>query len=243
MSWVDVYGFDAVPRGLALTLGEQGVLWADDGAERMAVIVQERALRFFRNGIRARCDGLLRRYLRDLVLIRAGDFVINFGANIGELAVGLERLGAHVLAIEPDPHVLPALRANAEGRRIDIAPVAAWHSRCDLSMSIETQNADTSAFGNGPLRKLIPARRIDALARGRRIRLIVGDAEGAEPEVLAGATDVLRLTDYVSVSGSDERCGERTVDACDAILRDAGFEIIYREDAKFCILIGKAKSV
>lgn len=221
-----------------------GVIWAFDGTAEMAGAVEERMRRFFNRGIAARRLKLTRRHLVDKVPILAGDFVINVGANIGEVAITLADWGASVFAIEPDPNVLPALRANAAGRPIEVVPVAAWHEDGPLQMYIDTAHGDTSAFNPSPEPTFLEARRIDTLMGDRpttRIRLIVGDAEGAEPEVLEGARETLKRTEYVSLAASAERCGERTLDACEAMLRTANFDIIHREETKFCTIIGKAR--
>jgi FkbM family methyltransferase len=217
------------------------VHWISDGTERLAVL-PERAFRFYNNGVAKRRNMLTDRYLRGIVPIQAGDVAINFGANVGEVAVTLAERGARVIAVEPDPNVLPTLAANAAGRMIEIVPVAAWNTGGMLLMYLKSDTADTSAFNVSDDTAMIKAARIDTLMETRgtdRIRLIVGDAEGAEPEVLEGARETLKRTDYVSVCASAERCGERTVEACEAILKDAGFDIVHREDSKFCVLIGK----
>jgi FkbM family methyltransferase len=222
-----------------------GVFWVSDGEDRMAAL-PKRALRFLRSGIASRCNGLVDRYLKGIVPVGEGDTVVNFGANIGEVAVTLAKRGARVIAIEPDPNILPFLAANAEGKRIEIAPVAAWYLDGDVEVHIATDTADTSVFepkpGRSTSRMSLPCRTIDGIVADRgidRVRLIVGDAEGAEPEVLAGAFATLAMTDYVSISCSDERCGQTTIDTCERILWNSGFETVHRESTKFCILIGK----
>lgn len=230
-------------------LQDNGIYWVADNEAKIAAVVMERACRLFKRGIRSRCNGLLNRYLRNLVPVGANDFVINFGANIGEVSIALAERGANVLAIEPDPNVIPALLANAANSSIDVEPVAAWNSDGLIEMYIATAYGDTSAFPLSPERvaeqRLLSARRIDTLVQDRgidRVRLIVGDAEGAEPEVLEGARETLKITDYVSVCASAERCGESTLEACEAILKAAQFDTLYRETTGFCVLIASRRS-
>jgi FkbM family methyltransferase len=223
-----------------------GLGWVADGAERIAA-VPARMFRFFRNGIASRRELVTERYLKGLVPIHPGALCINVGANIGEVALTLADRGASVIAIEPDPGVLPALNANAAGRAIEVVPVAAWNANGHVAMRIATETADTSAFWDAPASQgaMHPSRRIDTLIAERgiaRVHLICGDAEGAEPEVLEGACETLKTTSYVSLCASAERCGERTLEACEALLAGAGFDIIYREDSGFCMLIGKSRS-
>lgn len=223
--------------------GADGVHWASDGVERIAAL-PARMFRFFRNGVANRRAHLLNRYCQGLVPIPPGALCINFGANIGEAAITLAEAGASVVAIEPDPNVIAALKANAAGRSIEAVPVAAWSSDGLLQMYLNSDSADTSAFNVTERPVMVEARRIDTLIAERgigRVHLIIGDAEGAEPEVLEGARETLKATRYVSLCASAERCGERTQEACEAILTAAGFAIIHREDSGFCTLIAKAR--
>jgi FkbM family methyltransferase len=227
-------------------MGADGVGWASDGGERIAAL-PARMFRFFRNGIANRRELVTERYLRGLVPIHPGALCVNVGANIGEVAITLAERGASVIAIEPDPNVLPALRSNASGCTIEVVPVAAWNADGHVAMRIASETADTSAFWDAPASQgaMLACRRIETLVAERGIRhvhLICGDAEGAEPEVLEGARETLKITSYVSLCASAERCGERTLEACEALLTGAGFDIIHREDSGFCMLIGKSRS-
>ena len=95
----------------------------------------------------------------------------------------------------------------------------------------------SSVFCDSQQRHWVQAITIDALAKERdleRVKLIIGDAEGAEPEVLTGAMETLKRTDFVSVCASAERRGQRTLEACEKILKDASFDIIHRQETGFC---------
>jgi FkbM family methyltransferase len=224
-------------------IDRSGIHWVCDGQERIAAL-PARIFRFFRQGVASRCNRLIDKYLRDMVSVSPGDTVINIGANIGELAITLAERGAAVLAIEPDPSVLPLLRANAAERSIEVVPFAAWNADGPLEMYLASESADTSVFNVTKDRFTANATRIDTMMRGRsieRVRLIIGDAEGAEPEALEGAAETLKITDYVSIRASAERCGESTLEACEAILARSGFDILYREETGFCTLIAKSR--
>lgn len=213
-----------------------------DGDMRHAVAPYEkRAFRFYREGIDKRRRRLTGRYLRDIVAIRRGDLVVNVGANVGDVATMVADMGAFVLAIEPDANVLPALHWNAWKRDIRVIEAAAWRSCGSEMLFVASESADSSLINMADKAERIETVTIDSLNL-ERVRLICGDAEGAEPEVLEGAKDTLRRTDYVSLCCSAERRGERTLEACEALLADAGFEIIYREDTGFCQLIAKNPS-
>lgn len=226
----------------------QEIYWVDDGREQIAIALEKRAKRYYPHGIRARCQYVTQGYLQGKVPLRPGDVVINFGANIGEVAMTLARdCGVKVLAIEPDPRHWAPLHYNTRAYDVEIVPVAGWNVDGPLKLYLDNRDsADTSIHNETDDCMTIMGQTIDTLVKARgikHVRLIVGDAQGAEPEVIDGARETLKNTDYVSVRASAERCGERTLEACDAILEEARFNIIHREETKFCTLIGRNRFI
>ena len=222
-----------------------GITWFHDGKDRIAAADNWRIRRYLYRGLDRRFNGLLRDYLGNgLIEVSESDRVINFGANIGEVALALNRKGAHVLAIEPDPYVLSALSSNARGRRIEVSPAVAWEEDGEVELHIATEKGDTSAINSSGETIRAQARRLDTVielfdgidAHPPSIHLIVGDAEGAEPEVLRGATEALKRTRYVSIRVGAERNGKCPGPECRSILENAGFTILMDENE---ILIGE----
>jgi FkbM family methyltransferase len=230
---------------LNMATGPDGLVWIDDGDTRIAIAVPSRSKRY-RHGINRRCRTLTDRYLGfGQVPIGAGDNVINVGANVGEVAKTLASRGATVIALECDANVLPCLDANTKGSTVTVLPVAAWKEGGPLTIFIATAHADTSAVNPSDETAVVEARTIDAVVDDAgldRVHLIVGDAEGAEPEVLAGARNTLRRTSFVSMACGYERGAERTLEQCESILKESGFEIIRRNQRGNCILIGRRTS-
>lgn len=213
-----------------VALGGDGVIWVADDHDRMAAAVMSRVQRYLFRGIARRTSKLTREYLGNgMIPVPGGARVINFGANVGEVAMCLANAGAHVLAIEPDPNVIPALRANAVGRTIDVLPLVSWKEDGDITLYIASEKADTSVIDACGQPVTVPGRRLDTITAEFGIgdvHLILGDAEGAEPEVLEGARETLKRTKYISLRNSPERHGKPSGDLCIPILRDAGFEIL-----------------
>lgn len=232
-----------------------GFYWLHDGSRKIAVAVEKRIYRFYHRGIDKRLEYLTGHYLGGgVVPVPPGAYCIDVGANVGEVALAPADRDACVLAIEPDPYVLPALQANADacgasaafGSYITVFPGSAGEDDVLSTMYLNTDSADTSAFNETSAEFQAEAAKIDTIVEGRdisRVHLIVGDAEGAEPEVLEGASETLKITDYVSIRASAERNGESTQQACEKILAGAGFDIIYKEEDKFRTLIGKNRLV
>jgi FkbM family methyltransferase len=223
------------------------VLWVCDGLDRIAAADDWRVARYLYRGIARRCDILLKDYLGGGVipLPRPGRKVVNFGANIGEAAIALARRRASVLAIEMDPNVFPALNANEIVLRLYAVNACVWKENGSIPISIATRMADTSAVNLSGECVTMPAKRLDTIMDlegwhddDDPIDLILGDAEGAEPEVLMGAVETLKRTKYVSLRLGAERNGQDPYPECKALLETAGFDILCYENER---LIGKNK--
>jgi FkbM family methyltransferase len=201
-----------------------GLLWVSDGSQQLAIVSEHRR-NLYKRGIRWRFRRLLRHYrIGSMISVRPGDQVVNCGANIGELSIALAKLGANVTAIEPDPTTLKCLRANLKESDVQIVPVGLWDSDTSLTFYQKPEDADTSAFNQFGHPTELAVRRLDTLITSAGpIRLLVGDAEGAEPEVLRGADKILSRIAFVSFDCGPERNGQSTLEACEDILAAAGF--------------------
>jgi FkbM family methyltransferase len=190
------------------------VLWVCDGLDRIAASDDWRVARYLYRGIARRCDILVKDYLGGGVIPLPTGNVINFGANIGEAAIALARRSAVVLAIEMDPNVVPALQANeAAISSLYALQAAVWKEEGTIPISIATRMADTSAINLSDEHLTVSAERLDTIMKRwggpfDPIDLILGDAEGAEPEVLMGAVETLKRTKYVSLRLGAERTGK-----------------------------------
>lgn len=111
--------------------------------------------------------------------------------------------------------------------------VSVTATRGHLAYYLEPHSADSSIFPSiaRPSRPvtLIAARLDDIVSEridGKSIQALKIDAEGAEPEVLAGAPQLLRRCPRVSIDAGWERQGESTVDECRRILDGAGYNLV-----------------
>jgi FkbM family methyltransferase len=107
-----------------------------------------------------------------------------------------------------------------------------WSHAAELTFFSAPERADSSVIADPtdpayrPIK--VAARPLDAIAAEEgwgEIALFKCDVEGAEPEVLSGAMDVLRRTRVVAVDTGPERLGAETHDAVAAILTDLGFTV------------------
>lgn len=132
-----------------------------------------------------------------LSLIRPGDTVVDVGAHIGTFAVPMARaVGSEgkVIAFEPNPVVLPLLERNLArsglAARVEIAPVALGGSEATLHLELADEaNTGSAKLGvHGDV--TVPVVRLDRYWTDS-VALMKIDVEGAESEVLAGATGLV----------------------------------------------------
>ncbi len=126
--------------------------------------------------------------------------------------------------------------------RVTVAPVACSDRDGEATFYAFPEGADSSLippthFGE---QYTVPVRRLDSLAAEwgvTSVDLLKCDAEGAEPEVLRGAAGLLPRVRRVTVDVSPERNGTSTAEACEAILKAAGFQTRFLNKGR--ILLGE----
>jgi FkbM family methyltransferase len=138
--------------------------------------------------------------------VRPGDLVFDIGAHVGDRVAAFRRLGARVVAVEPQPALVFTLKA-LHGRRRDVAieAKAVGRNPGTISMMINTDNptistaskdfvraADGAAGWEGQVwdRSIeVPMTTLDALIETHGVPSFIKiDVEGFEGEVLAGLT-------------------------------------------------------
>lgn len=159
-----------------------------------------RSLRIY-YGNRTRAAAMDRLYRR---FVAPGDLVFDIGAHVGDRIASFRRLGARVVAVEPQPALVGMLKLMY-GRCRDVAvePVAVGCSEGRIAMCINVDNPTVStasaefvaAARGAPgwetqrwTRSLdVPATTLDALiARHGMPAFVKIDVEGFEAEALAG---------------------------------------------------------
>jgi FkbM family methyltransferase len=140
-------------------------------------------------------------------LLRENIVMYDVGAHIGFYSLPAARLGAQVVAFEPDPETAARLRAHVErnnlSQRIKVVEAALW-SVSDSLVSFRTGLPRSQGgiscgdcrpvVATGPFIQVMAVRLDDFLAAGGPApQLIKVDVEGAESEVLNGAADTIRV--------------------------------------------------
>ena len=122
-------------------------------------------------------------------LVRAGDLALDVGANVGLFALALARLGARVIAFEPNPSMVNAVRL-LRLRGVEVRPYALSDRDGGATLALpdgDTGRAtiDDARVPQGDPRMAVALRRLDDLGL-TGVTFIKIDVEGHEEAVLDG---------------------------------------------------------
>ena len=175
--------------------------------------------------------------LRNLILesVGPGTLFVDAGAHVGFYSVLADRAGADVVALEPDPYNLAALRRNLRGTRAEVLGSAVSDSVGAASFHLSSSTTGSSLVERGDIEMTssvpVQTTTVDALVAGRSFdRLVLKvDVEGAEPAVLVGARQALRdaahATVIAEVHPNALAANGAQPDDVVAPLRDAGYDV------------------
>lgn len=131
------------------------------------------------------------------ITVKAGETVIDAGAWIGPFSAYAAHVGAHVFAFEPSQENREFLKVTAQlNSNITIIPYALYDSRTKLSFSennVGSKVVDVSTLASAE--NEIQVITLDEFVKDNnisRIDFIKSDIEGAERNLLRGATYVLK---------------------------------------------------
>lgn len=148
-------------------------------------------------------DALYRRFLKP------GDLAFDIGAHVGDRVGSFRRLGARVVAVEPQPALARVLRLlYAFDRNVVIEPVAVGRSEGSIELKLNPRNPTVATASDSFIKaadgavgwedqrwtrtRSVPMTTLDVLiARHGAPRFVKIDVEGFEDEVLAGLSSVL----------------------------------------------------
>ncbi len=211
---------------------QDGIYRVSDGKNQLFICRRNRHNRSKR-GVVAGTEELAGHYHLDLLNLGPGDFLIDCGANVGELGAWAREHGIRYEAFEPEALEARCVDLNAFGGAAQTRRHALWNEDTTLKFFRKPGTADGSLIEFNEYEEVleIPAKRLDRLdidmASSRRVVLKI-EAEGAEPEVLEGAAGVLAHVDYVTIDCGFERGKERadTFAATNTFLVDHGFRLM-----------------
>lgn len=189
---------------------KNGVIVVTDDERNSISILHQRRVGFYRYGVKRRVTDLLSDYFIFPDEIEDDDVVIDCGANIGEIGLGLKLAGKTIryIAFEPGHGEMSRCRLNNPDSTCE--QLALWHEKTTLNFFEKSNTADSSLieFSGYENVKTIGTTTLDAycLENGiEKIKVLKIEGEGAEPEILRGAEDTLKRVKYICVDCGPER--------------------------------------
>lgn len=201
------------------------------------------------HGHHSRGRDLAYEYQLDQIPFQDGDWVIDVGANSGDLCLAFRALGKKINleAFEPSPGEFAALTHNLATSSAVLEhkahQLALWNEASDgLTFYLKPGSADSSVLpikGASEVVQVPSARLEDVFADdNRQFRLLKLEAEGVEPEVLEGAGDLLTRVHFVAADVGFER-GEETASTLPEVtnfMLAKGFEVHGFEHNRMVVL-------
>src|SRR4051812_12878808 len=134
--------------------------------------------------------------------IKPGDVVLDVGASVGTTTqIALSAGARRVVAIEPDPLTLECLEKNLSAeireKKVLVVPKGVWDRDASLTLHLDPGNVGSASFVRQKSDESlqIPVTTIDRILSDlniTKVDLIKVHVEGAEKEVLTGATETIR---------------------------------------------------
>lgn len=245
--WRD--GFrDALPMPLflwvcnlkAIAKGYPSRVESVSGTARMRVsdktgaieVCRRSRLWLYKRSVARRLSLLQHTYMLDALDVIPGGAFIDCGANIGELGWYARAKGLDYHPFEPEALEADCCDANNFAGEPRTNRLALWSETTTLTFYSKPNSGDSSVFEVDHFvdRRDVPAVTLDdyvARAGIDRVAVLKVEAEGAEPEVLAGARSTLERTHYVTVDCGFERGLEAASTAVPVInfLMERGFRL------------------
>ncbi len=170
----------------------------------------------YQKGIVSRLSKLASCYFIDKIPLEDGDNVIDCGANIGEVGMYFQIKGLRLkyYPIEPSIKEATACDLNNSIHSIKTSTTALWKENTVLDFYVKEDSADSSLieFENYRNKTTVNAVTLDEFCIKNNIdhiKWLKLEGEGAEPEILLGAHNILKKIDYVSVDCGFERGKEK----------------------------------
>lgn len=182
--------------------------------------------------------------LPGFVEIEDSDTVVETGAFFGEFATFTAEQASQLIAIDPDPRNAACLRKNLVAfENARVIERVLWHEDTTIEFTVGHVPSESSLFGvdQGGTHQQIEIEAITLSTLASELKLGHGDinflkieAEGAEPEVLAGFGDIYPRK--IAIDCSPERGEISPAVACQALLEERGYEVRQDENILFARL-------
>jgi len=184
----------------------------------------------YTQGLKHRGSSIGKSYLLEFIDFKNRDFIVDCGANMGDLQLWFknQNLDIQYIGIEPNPVDFDCLIKNVIGNQAPLN-LALWNVSGQLKFWVDSKSASSSLIEPPVFTEVITVRsvRLDELELPQRIKLLKVEGEGAEPEILYGARNILSRVEWISVDVGPERGIEQTSTREDVVnfLNENNFQI------------------
>lgn len=180
-------------------------------------------------GIKRRLDNLSASYFLDKINFSDGDIFVDCGANVGDLKCWFDFNGIQVdyIGFEPSPIEFQCLYENVSPSTAH--NLALSKENAEIKFYISSQGADSSLIEPKSYEDIIVINgvRLDSYIN-TKIKCLKLEAEGAEPEVLLGLGEKIKLIEFVTADLGFERgisCESTLVPVTNFLIKN-NFELI-----------------
>jgi len=190
-------------------------------------------------GIVNRAESLAECYFLNEIIFNDGDIFLDCGANVGDLKIwfDLNNIKIEYIGFEPSPIEFSCLKDNVKPSKV--YNIGLWNETQELEFFVSSQGADSSLIepANFDERIKVSAQRLDSYVKSK-VKILKLEAEGAEPEILEGLGEKLKLIEYISADLGFERgvdCESTLVPVTNYLL-EHGFELLNVSHGRICAL-------
>ena len=182
---------------------------------------------FFVEGIRERLYDLQNQYLTNHVEFNNECLVIDCGANIGEFSLAMLNYNHEIklYCFEPEEREFNVLKKNLKDYNATLINKALSNKDGKIELFSKNESGDSSIFKteNSTPKQINCTKLATFFTQNKltRCTLLKLEAEGAEPEILEGAKEVLDKIQYISVDCGPERGlnQEKTIQSVHRLLK------------------------
>jgi FkbM family methyltransferase len=175
---------------------------AIDGNQIFYFVEKSRYVRY-QKGIQSIGDSLAAQYFINKIKLNKGDFVVDCGANVGELGIFVRNKASYI-AFEPGSREFRALQQNFPFDQS--YNFGLWNKNKKIAFYDDFRGADSSfILPNKNAKKIFQeAKRLDSVINFK-IKILKIEGEGAEPEIIYGCSKILNNIHYISADLGPER--------------------------------------
>ncbi len=210
-----------------------------------------RTTRYFM-GVQERLNQIGKEYCLDQISNFDEGVIVDIGSNIGEFTMRAHQMFpfANFVRFEPSKTENMASVANLIGINQTLIEKPLWNSVTKMKFYNENETGDSSLFRPNKESSFIEIEtstldvEISKL-NIKKIQLLKLEAEGAEPEILEGGQETLKITQHVTADLGPERGinQERTFDQVNDLLLRAGFSLTGRNPGnRECYLYSRSNT-